>query len=107
MVKLLAQNASHPIFGTTSILSDSIDFTPDNWDRLVIVHYRSRRDMANIFASDEFANASAHKWAGIKSNHRLVVQATHIPSISKLCLIIFMLLMSWFAWRIIRLRLNR
>ncbi len=71
MVGLLAQHASHPIFGGTSLGGE--------WDRLVIVRYRSRRDIVAIFASDEFALASKDKWAGLAKNQRLLVQGLHIP----------------------------
>ena len=75
MVKLLTRHSSHPIFG-----SDWVDDNSSDWDRLVIVRYRSRRDIAKIFASDEFADASEHKWAALADNDRLLVQGLHIPS---------------------------
>jgi len=75
MIKLLVSHSSHPIFG-----SDWVDDGESNWDRLVIVRYRSRRDIAEIFASDEFANASEHKWAALADHDRLLVQGLHIPS---------------------------
>lgn len=74
MVRLLLQHSSHPIFGS--------NWASDNnsgWDRIVIVRYRSRRDIVDIFASQEFAEASAHKWAGLERNERLLVQGLHIP----------------------------
>ena len=75
MIKLLASHSSHPIFG-----SNWVDDNSSSWDRLVIVRYRSRRDIAKIFASDEFADASEHKWAALADNERLLVQGLHIPS---------------------------
>ncbi len=75
MVRLLAARASHPIFG-----SSWSDAFASSWDRVVIVRYRSRRDIADLFASDEFAGASEHKWAAIKQNERMVVQAVHLPN---------------------------
>lgn len=74
MVKLLAARASHPIFG-----SNWSDAQASSWDRVVIVRYRSRRDIASLFASDEFAVASEHKWAAIKQNERMLVQGVHLP----------------------------
>ncbi len=74
MLRLLAVRASQPIFGST--WSDS---AASGWDRVVIVRYRSRRDMADLFASDEFAVASKHKWAAIKQNERLLVHGLHLP----------------------------
>ncbi len=76
MVRLLAARSSHPIFG-----SDWIDSGTTTWDRIVIVRYRSRRDIAEVFASTEFAEASAHKWAAIAKNDRLLVQALHLPEL--------------------------
>jgi len=74
MVKLLAKQGSHPIFG-----SDWSHTLSSSWDRVVIVRYRSRRDIAEIFTNPEFTQASMHKWAGIAKNERLLVQGLHIP----------------------------
>ena len=75
MVALLAARASHPIFG--SLWSDS---AASGWDRVVIVRYRSRRDIADLFASTEFAAASVHKWASIERHERMLVQGLHFPN---------------------------
>ncbi len=87
MVGLLAQHASHPIFG-----SDWADSHLNPWHRLVIVRYRSRRDIAAIFASSEFAQASVHKWAGLKKNQRLLMQGLHIPEITPFFILLLALL---------------
>lgn len=76
MIGLLVKHASHPIFGS-EWMSENIA----EWDRLVIVRYRSRRDIAQIFASDAFAQASVHKWAGLEKNQRYLVQGLHIPEL--------------------------
>lgn len=76
MLRLLARRASHPIFG-----SEWADATASDWDRIVIVRYRSRRDIAEIFASSDFADASAHKWAALERNERMLVQGLHIPEL--------------------------
>lgn len=76
MIRLLASRASHPIFG-----SQWADITSSGWDRIVIVRYRSRRDIAEIFASPEFVDASAHKWAALQRNDRMLVQGLHIPEL--------------------------
>lgn len=75
MIRLLAERASHPIFGSDWVFDDGSD-----WDRLVIVRYRSRRDIVDIFASGEFEAAPVHKWAGLRENERLLVQGLHIPA---------------------------
>ncbi len=82
MIKLLASHSSHPIFGSNWVHDDS-----SNWDRLVIVRYRSRRDIAEIFSSNEFADASEHKWAALADNERMLVQGLHIPSFYIIALI--------------------
>jgi len=87
MIRLLASHSSHPIFG-----SDWVDDGSSNWDRLVIVRYRSRRDIAKIFASDEFAVASEHKWAALAEHDRLLVQGIHIPSLYLIACTIFLLI---------------
>lgn len=76
MIRMLAKRSSHPVFG-----SDWVESESSRWDRIVIVRYRSRRDIADLFASDEFAEASAHKWASIAENERLLVQALHLPEL--------------------------
>lgn len=76
MLGLLATRASHPIFG-----SEWADSASSGWDRIVIVRYRSRRDIAEIFANPDFADAGAHKWAALKRNDRMLVQALHIPEL--------------------------
>jgi uncharacterized protein (DUF1330 family) len=76
MLRLLAKRASHPIFG-----SDWADSASSGWDRIVVVRYRSRRDIAEIFASPEFSEASAHKWAALKRNDRMLVQGLHLPEL--------------------------
>lgn len=75
MIRLLAARASHPIFGSDWVFNDGTD-----WDRLVIVRYRSRRDIVGIFASEAFEAASVHKWAGLRENGRMLVQGLHIPA---------------------------
>ena len=90
MIRLLAQQASHPIFA-----SDWIDRCSSNWDRIVVVRYRSRRDIAAIFASTLFADAAAHKWAALQENERLLVRALHVPEFLlplALVLVIFILI---------------
>jgi len=97
MVRLLAQRASHPIFG-----SDWADSHLNPWHRLVIVRYRSRSDIADIFASAEFAQASIHKWAGLKHNQRLLVQGLHIPELTPF-LIMLLVLVGLYLFRTLRL----
>jgi len=74
MVPLMVRRGSHPIFG-----SNWADTAHNQWDRVVIVRYRSRRDLVDLFATDAFADASMHKWASLKDHDRMLVQATHIP----------------------------
>jgi hypothetical protein len=82
------QHASHPIFG-----SDWADSHLNPWDRLVIVRYRSRRDIGDIFASDEFAQASVHKWAGLDKNQRLLMQGLHIPELTSFFIMLLIILL--------------
>ena len=75
MIPLMLKRGSHPVYG-----SYWSDVSSGKWDRVVIVRYRSRRDLVDLFATKDFAEASLHKWASIKENERLLVQATHIPN---------------------------
>lgn len=88
MLRLLAARASHPIFGSDWVFEDG-----NPWDRLVIVRYRSRRDLVDIFASSEFESAAVHKWAGLRDNGRLLVQALHIPAAYLPAMLISLLIM--------------
>lgn len=74
MLKLMAVRASHPVFG-----SNWADTSSSEWDRIVVVRYRSRRDLVELFATNEFAAASLHKWASIRTHDRMLVKALHIP----------------------------
>ena len=85
MIKLLASHFSHPIFA-----SDWVHDESSNWEKLVIVRYKSRRDIAELFASDEFADANEHKWAALAANERMLVQGLHIPSFYIIVLIVFL-----------------
>ena len=89
MLRLLAGRASHPIFG-----SQWADIASSGWDRIIIVRYRSRRDIAEIFASPEFAEASAHKWAALKRNDRMLVQGLHIPEFHIPAILLLLLLLA-------------
>jgi hypothetical protein len=73
MISLMAERSSHPIYGSSWVDASS------DWDRIVVVRYRSRRDLVDLFATDAFADASLHKWASIREHQRMLVQATHIP----------------------------
>jgi len=87
MVKLMTRRGSHPIYG-----SYGAGATSSQWDQIVIVRYRSRRDLADLFATEDFANASAHKWASLRNHDRLIVQATHIPDGRYIFLILALLI---------------
>ena len=76
MIGLLLQNFSYPVFG-----SNWLGLSDNGWDRIVIVKYRSRRDMAEIFSDPKFSNASADKWASIEKHDRFVVKALHLPEV--------------------------
>jgi uncharacterized protein (DUF1330 family) len=86
MIKLLASHSSHPIFASNWVHDES-----SNWEKLVIVRYKSRRDIAELFASNEFADASEHKWAALAGNERMLVQGLHIPSFYIIALILILL----------------
>lgn len=74
MISLMIPRGSHPVYG-----SSWADEANSKWDQLVIVRYRSRRDLADLFATDAFAEASLHKWASLREHDRMLVQAVHIP----------------------------
>jgi hypothetical protein len=59
---------------------------------VVLVRYRSRRDIADIFASAEVAQASVHKWAGLDKNQRFLMQGLHIPELTPFFILILMLI---------------
>jgi len=91
MVRLLAVHASHPIYAGE--WPDTwVNSNTNNWDKIVIVRYRSRKDIADIFASQDFARASVDKWAALEKNERMLVQGTHIPELYALIILALLLL---------------
>jgi len=68
MLRALPARACHVVFGTTATFSSQ-------WDLVATARYRSRRDLAELFASPEFADAVVHKWAALEDNQRVPVQA--------------------------------
>ena len=74
VISLMTKRGSHPVYG-----SRWADEANSKWDRIVIVRYRSRRDLADLFATDAYAEASLHKWASLRKHDRMLVQALHIP----------------------------
>lgn len=74
MISLMTKRGSHPVYG-----SSWSDQANSSWDRIVVVRYRSRRDLVDLFATDQFAEASLHKWASLRGHERMLVQAVHIP----------------------------
>jgi len=85
MISLMAKRGSHPVYG-----SNWVDQANSDWDRIVIVKYRSRRDLVDLFATDDFAEASIHKWASLREHQRMLVQALHIPDGSVVITVIAM-----------------
>lgn len=74
MVPLMLERGSHPVFS-----SQWTDPSSNGWDRIVIVRYRNRRALVDLFATDAFAEGSLHKWASLRRHERLLVQGLHIP----------------------------
>lgn len=98
MIPLMLQRGSHPIFG-----SNWVDLANSYWDRIVIVRYRSRRDLVDIFATDDFASASRYKWASLQDHQRMIVQATHIPD-GLLILALLLSIVAFALWLFNRVR---
>jgi hypothetical protein len=87
MISLMVKRGSHPVYG-----SDWADRSNSNWDRIIIVRYRSRRDLVDLFATDQFAEASLHKWASLREHERMLVQAVNIPD-GKIVIMLFAILL--------------
>jgi len=101
MIPLMIRRGSHPIYG-----SSWADQANSKWDRIVIVRYRSRRDLADLFATDAFAEASMHKWASLRKHDRMLVQALHIPD-GNLMFGLMALIMGVMVYSVGRMRNNR
>ena len=76
MIPLLAKHGAHPVFGTRWMAKNDSD-----WDRLIIVRYRSRRDIAEMFTTDAYVEANIHKWAALENNERFKVQGRVLPEL--------------------------
>ncbi len=74
MIALMIARGSYPVYASTWA-----DEANSQWDQIVVVRYRSRRDLADLFATDAFAEASLHKWASLDKHDRMLVKALHIP----------------------------
>ena len=97
MIKLMLGNFSFPIFG-----SEWLGLSDNEWDRMVIVRYRSRRDILNVFIDDRFVDANQHKWAAIKKHERFVVQAKHLPELHWVIFIVLSLVFGCMVYRCTR-----
>lgn len=101
MIPLMVKRGSHPVYS-----SDWVDTANSRWDRIVIVRYRSRRDLVDLFATDDFADASQHKWASLQEHDRLLVQATHIPD-GRYAILLFGIFSGLVAYLLTRVLSNR
>ncbi|WP_323762531.1 hypothetical protein [Maricaulis sp.] len=93
MVPLMLERGSHPVFS-----SQWADPSSNGWDRFVIVRYRDRRALVDLFATDAFAEGSLHKWASIRRHERLLVQGIHIPGGGWVIALISLLLTALIGW---------
>lgn len=91
MIKLLFKNYSYPVFG-----SNWLDLSENGWDRIVIVRYRSRRDMAEIYSDPKFVIANIDKLASLKEHERFVVKALHLPEIYMLFILFICIIFTAF-----------
>jgi hypothetical protein len=89
MVVLILPLAVKPL---TIFASNWAANNSEQWQRIVIVRYRSRKDIADIFANEEFALAARDKWAGLQDNQRMLVQAVHIPELFALGILLLIAL---------------
>ena len=104
MIRQLALRGSHPIYGSTWMKPDT-----SSWDRLVIVRYRSRRDMADLFASEAFADGVMHNWASLEANDRMLAQAIQLPNGGHIIVLLSLLIatLSYIIGSLVRPRANR
>lgn len=84
MISLQARRASNVVFATDWVGKANFGNYGDGdagneWDHIVIVRYRSRKDLAEIFATEEFADAAAHQWAALRKTNVMFVQGLHLP----------------------------
>lgn len=75
VVPLWARKGSHPVF-----VSELVDQPASSWQMVTVVRFRSRRDWADIVASDDFAAALPYRLAATESNLRLSFSGRLIPS---------------------------
>ena len=68
MFPQLARRASHPVFAGSAVHA-SIDLVgiegAETWDRIVLMRYRSRRDLLDIFTNPSFAGRHEFKIAAL------------------------------------------
>jgi len=75
VVPLLLKRASQPVFLGRSAGRFLAPDGADEWDCVVLVCYRSRRDFLSMCAELARSRADIHKWASIEKTHVFPVRA--------------------------------
>lgn len=86
VLPLLVQRASYPILVThriTTILN-TLDEEVGRHDTVAVVRYRSRRDLAQMVTSADFAETDIHKWASLANT---LVAPSHLGALISIGLI--------------------
>jgi len=71
---LMLSRALHPLVMVEPAvhLSGTGEFERQDWSRITMVRYRSRRDMLEFLLSPEFAEDVDHKWAALSRSHAMI-----------------------------------
>lgn len=79
--KLLLQRGSYPMAqaARSHTIINSLGAEVGAFEKLVVVRYRSRRDLIDMLMSEAFREANPHKWASLENT--IVAPAKTIPSL--------------------------
>ena len=80
VLPLLLKRGSYPLARAlrSQTIINSLGQSAGAFETLVMVRYRSRRDLIDMLASDAFRAAAVHKWASL--DNTLVAPARALPS---------------------------
>ena len=69
VLPLLLARGSYPVAGAARqfTLINSVGEAAENFDKVALVRYRSRRDLIDMLSSEAFLSVEAHKWASLEN----------------------------------------
>ncbi|MEO1638535.1 MAG: hypothetical protein AAFU41_04735 [Pseudomonadota bacterium] len=104
MLPRLLSRASYPVasLGVITGLTNSLGAGADDFDDLIVVRYRSRRDLLEVIATPEFREAATHKAASLEG--WVSAPASGSAGVSLPLYLLLVLLAIGSVWTVVRSR---